>query len=176
MMNRYNEAYAEGFRKAAEVLGISPRALARRAAVRSVIEKSAQPQQLPQQAADNFPARGGTSAFGNNYMEQLGQWSTLGEGTALGAALGSQRANRWLGKLRLRGFRGKGIGALAGLSAGMLTNLAGRAKAFFTRGRTAQDQIDYDRSFKPGNLFIPGSGAFNSAKRDERVQLSKWHG
>ena len=173
-------AYVAGFGKAAEALGVSPRALARRAAVRSAMEKDAQPQlppqQLPQQVADNFPARGGTRAFGNHYMEQAGQWATLGEGTALGTMLGSQRANRWLGRLGFRGFKGKGRGALVGLSAGMLTNLFARAKGAVTRGRTAQDQIDHDRMFRPGSLFVPGSGAYNAVKRDERKQLSQWHG
>jgi len=175
------QAFAAGFCKAAEAMGVDPAALAKVAAPpvppqRAVPQPGQQPQQLPQQVAENFPARGGTSAFGNDFMERLGQWATLGEGTALGAALGSRRANRWLGKLRLRGIKGKGIGAVAGLTAGALANMLGRGKAFFTRGRTAQDQIDYDQRFRWANLLTPGAGAYNNAKRKERVQLSRWHG
>lgn len=172
------EAYAEGFCKAAELIGVSTRSLVRRAAMGAGLSKQAQAvsdQQLPLQVADNFPSRGGTRAFGNHYLENMGRLATLGEGTALGAALGSQRANRWLGRLKLRGFKGKGVGAVAGLTTGMLANLAGRGKAMVTRGRTAQDQIDHDRALDFRSLLVPGAGAFNGAKRQERVQLSRWH-
>lgn len=172
-------AYAAGFSKAAEALGASPRALARRAAVRSAMEKDAQQEQqerrLPQQAANNFPALGGTRAISNHYLENIGQAATLGEGAALGAALGSQRANRLLSRLRLRGFRGKGIGALAGLSAGMLANMVGKGKAVVTKGRTAQDQINHDVGLNLRNL-LPGVAAYNAGKRNERTLLSRWHG
>lgn len=131
--------------------------------------------QLPQQVAENFPARGGTSAFGNYYLENAGQVATLGEGAALGAALGSQRANRLLSRIKLRGFKGKGIGALAGLSVGMMANMFGKGKSMVTRGRTAQDQIDHDVALNFRNL-LPGVGAYNAGKRQERVQLSQWHG
>jgi hypothetical protein len=167
-------AAVAGIRSEKRAASQNVRSVARRTALGAYAVKSAQA--LPQQVADNFPARGGTRAIGNDFVERAGQWLTLGEGAALGTALGSQRANRWLGKFRLRGFKGRGIGALAGLSAGMLTNLAGRGKAFFTKGRTSQDQLDHDRVFRVGSLFTPGSGAYNSAKRQERVQLSRWHG
>lgn len=166
-------AAVSGMRGEKQAAAQNVRSAARRTALGAYAVKSAQA--LPRQVADNFPARGGTRAIGNDFMERMGQWATLGEGAAIGTALGSQRANRWLGKLRLRGLKGKGVGALAGLSVGVLTNLVGRGKAFFTKGRTAQDQLDHDRVFRIGSLFTPGSGAFNSAKRQERVQLSRWH-
>jgi len=131
--------------------------------------------QVPQQAAENFPARNGTRAIGNHYLENAGQVATMGEGAALGAALGSQRANRLLSRIKLRGFKGKGIGALAGLSVGMMANMFGKGKAIVTKGRTAQDQIDHDVGLNFRNL-LPGVGAYNAGKRQERVQLSQWHG
>lgn len=166
-------AAVAGIREEKRAAAQNVRSAARRTALGAYAVKSAQA--LPQQVADNFPARGGTRAIGNDFMERAGRFVTLGEGAALGTALGSQRANRWLGKIGLRGFKGRGVGALAGLSVGALTNLVGRGKAFFTKGRTAQDQIDHDRVFRVGSLFTPGSGAFNNAKRQERVQLSRWH-
>lgn len=30
---------------------------------------------------------GASSAFGNHYLERMGQWTTLGEGTALGGSV-----------------------------------------------------------------------------------------
>lgn len=194
------EAFAAGFCKAAEIAGVSPRSVVRRYAMskaaqqvqpgaaaptdsgwwgrmftRRAPQQGQQQGQVPQQAAENFPARGGTRAIGNYYLENAGQAATLGEGAAIGAALGSQRANRLLGKIKMRGFKGKGIGALAGLSAGMLANMFGKGKSVLTKGRTAQDQIDHDVALNFRNL-LPGVGAYNADKRQERVQLSQWHG
>lgn len=141
----HEEAYTAGFCKAAEALGVSPRSLVRRMAVKEAAEKRAQ------ETGD------GTRAIGNNVLESLGKWTTPVGLAGIGAAAG------------------KGKGALIGTGAGIGANALGSLVALVTKSRTGDQQAQYDTTLKLRNLLIPALAAFNKAKRKERAQIHGWH-
>ena len=73
-MNTIDMAYAEGFCKAAELLGVNHRSLVRYAAIKDAAEK---------RAGDD-----GVRAIGNSNLEGLGRYTSVGALTTLGGMAG----------------------------------------------------------------------------------------
>ena len=195
-MTKFNAqalAYAHGICKAAEAMGIDPRAITRGTIAKTAMEKRAftavelatvlgltglgmyggykglnalTARNNAQQAAASA-AEAGKPVVPGEYSAANKGLETAGKYTTIGgaAALGGLLGRR-VGKLR--GTRGGGLKGMAlGGALGGITHLFGGGLSRFAGGkRTGSQQYEHDSSLKLRNL-LPGVAGYNAGRRPE---------
>lgn len=141
----HQEAYSVGFRKAAELIGVQPAVLQKRAIARdAILARLGRGRQGVKSAADH--------SFGNLASEVIGH--TGGNAAILGTL----------------GLAAGPVGVVAGTAAGGLGIPLGGLLALIKRRRTAAEQVAYDsNSHILKNLLVPGAGSYNMWKRIGRI-------
>lgn len=137
------KAYAMGFAKVAESVGVDPERLYKLA---WELKKKEKPEH----------------SFRNTLTGLLGLGTSTTASTAAGAGMAALVNALSRGRIKADPFTGAAIGGLVGQAA----NGAGTLAALFTKRRSRAEQAAYDREGHAlKNLFIPGYGAYNNFKR-----------